>query len=75
MNPILPCPYCGKATDFHEDEVERVEDGSAVCMSCGLRLEEANFVLEVVAGEHPDFVERMLREEEDDEEDDETDDE
>lgn len=63
MNPIMPCPQCGRDTDFHEDEVEGVADGRNICMRCGMELEAANFVLEVVAGEHPEFVELMNQEE------------
>lgn len=65
MNPILACPQCGKPTDFHDDEVEKVEDGSAICLQCGLELEEANMVLDIVAGKYPDLVQQIL--EEDDE--------
>lgn len=64
MNPIMACPQCGKPTDFHEDEVEQVEDGRAICVQCGFALEEANFIIDVVAGKHPDFVENMNKEEE-----------
>lgn len=67
MNPIMACPQCGKPTDFHEDEVEGVEDGRNICLQCGMELEEANFVLDVVAGKHPEFVERMLNDEEEEE--------
>ena len=64
MSPIRPCPYCRKQTDFHEDELERVEDGSAVCLQCGLEVAQAAFILEVVAGEHPQLVEAILEEDE-----------
>lgn len=62
MNPVLPCPQCGKNYDFHENEVEGVADGRNICLQCGLELEEANFVAEVIAGKHPEFV-RMMNEE------------
>lgn len=62
MNPVLACPQCGKDYDFHQDEVEGVADGSSICLQCGMTLAEANFILEVVAGEHPEFVEKMLEE-------------
>ena len=65
MSPVRPCPHCGKQTDFHKDELERVEDGSAVCLQCGLEVAQAAFILEVVAGEHPHLL--MDDEEEGDE--------
>ena len=36
--------------------MEGVEDGRNICLACGLELTEANFVLEVIAGEHPHLV-------------------
>lgn len=60
MNPIRACPQCGKPTNFHEDELEGVEDGRNICLQCGLELEEANMVLEIVAGKHPELVEEIL---------------
>ena len=60
MNPVMPCPQCGKDTNFHEDEVEGVEDGRNICLQCGLDLEEANMVLDIVAGKHPELVEEIL---------------
>lgn len=70
MNPILPCPHCGKDTDFHDDEVEQVEEGSAVCVRCGMALEEANLAHEIVSGKHPELVEQIMsnRDEEGEEE-------
>lgn len=46
----MPCPHCGKETDFHEDEVESVEDGSAVCLECGLEVTAAAAVVEALGG-------------------------
>jgi len=63
VNPVMPCPQCGKAYDFHDDEVAGVADGRNICLRCGLELEEANFVLDVVAGKYPEFVDRMMEEE------------
>lgn len=68
MNPRMACPQCGKPTDFHDDEVEQVEDGRAICLQCGLELAEANMVLEIVAGQHPELVEQILAEDEEEEE-------
>jgi len=56
VNPVLPCPWCGKDTDFHEDEVEEVADGRAICLKCGLEMAETTMILEIVAGEHPHLV-------------------
>lgn len=70
MSPIRPCPYCGKPFDFHEDELDRVADGSAVCLECGLKVTEAAFILEVVSGEHPELVDEILGQEEEEEEND-----
>lgn len=72
MNPIRPCPQCGKDTDFHEDELEQVADGRAICLQCGMELTEANMVLDIVAGKHPELVQEILEREEG--EDDEADD-
>ena len=60
MNPIRPCPQCGKDTDFHEDELEGLEDGRTICLQCGLELTEANMILDIVAGKHPELVEEIL---------------
>ena len=71
MSPIRPCPSCGRSTDFHVDELERVEDGSAMCLQCGMEFTRSAFVIEAIAGEHDD----LLSLEEDDEEIEGTDDE
>lgn len=75
MNPVRPCPQCGKDTDFHESEIERVEDGRAICLQCGLELEEANMVLDMVAGKHPELVEEILARDEEGGDDESSDDE
>ena len=62
MSPEAPCPECGKIVDFHEDEMEEVEDGIALCAECGMRVVENAFVAEVFAGEHDDLVEEIEQE-------------
>ncbi len=63
MSPIRPCPNCRKPTDFHEDEIERVEDGRAFCLQCGMEIAQSAFIMEMIAGEHDD----LIKEKEDDE--------
>ena len=75
MNPIRPCPHCGRDTDFHEDELEAVKEGDAICLACGLKMEEAHMILEMARGEHPELVQAILDREEEDEEAAEADDE
>lgn len=71
MNPIRPCPQCGRDVDFHEDELAGLEDGTTICLQCGFALTEANMILDIVAGKHPELVEEILSRDEEGGEDDE----
>jgi transcription initiation factor TFIIIB Brf1 subunit/transcription initiation factor TFIIB len=71
MSPELPCPSCGAITQFADSEVEGVEDGSVVCLSCRAVITETAFVIEVMAGKHDALVEKILEEDEEGKEDDE----
>lgn len=64
MNPVRPCPGCGKDFNFHEDELEGVEDGRSICLDCGMELEMSWWVLDVVAGRID--VSHLLEDEEED---------
>lgn len=63
--PTLECPVCGNPTEFHEDEVEAVEDGTTSCMSCRLEATRDGFLMEILGGEQEEFVEATIQEMED----------
>jgi NAD-dependent SIR2 family protein deacetylase len=65
MSPDAPCPRCGKIVAFHEDEMDDLEDGIAVCPACGLEIEYAVFFGEVLGGKHPELIERLKEQLED----------
>lgn len=50
MSPEAPCPRCGKPTQFHDDEMEGVEDGSGACMQCRLELTESGYIMGIAMG-------------------------
>lgn len=62
MSPEMPCPDCGKIVDFHDEEVEGVEEKSIVCPTCRMHITEAAFIFEMAMGEH----DHLLPEEDDD---------
>ena len=61
--PTLTCPACGEPAEFHEDEVDAVEDGEAFCLSCRLEIQQNGFFMGLLGGEHEELVEQMIGEE------------
>ena len=62
MSPMRACPECGVPTAFHEDELEGVEGGSAVCPTCGLRAAENAFFFEIIEGRHDQLIPELSEE-------------
>lgn len=56
MSPEAICPGCGREQMFHDDEVDSVRAGEAVCMECTLKQEELKFLVEVLEGGHKELI-------------------
>lgn len=74
MNPIRPCPHCGKDVDFHEDELEGLRDGTTICLECGFEMEQTRMILEIAHGHHPELVDEILSRDEEGGDDEDSDD-
>ncbi len=54
--PTLVCPECGEYAEFHNDEIEDVKIGEAICPSCTLERGYNVFLGEVLDGQHPELI-------------------
>lgn len=59
MSPKEVCQRCGKKRMFHEDEVKKVRKGKVFCLGCALQEEFYVFLGEVLDGQHPELIERL----------------
>lgn len=67
MSPKARCPECGKKRVFHSEEMKAVNKGKVVCLECGLEATYYEFLAEVLDGEHPELIEKLKKQLEEEE--------
>lgn len=49
----MACPECKKPWNFHEDEVEMVQMGAALCLDCGIEVQRNALIIDMFFGTEP----------------------